>query len=79
MSVADFVLRDLDGELKEKLRQRAARRKRSLNAELREIVRVALTRPQACGPAEFRTPAPGVRAVGADRAQTTLRQRRSER
>ena len=45
-TMADIVLRNLDDALKEKLRQSAARHKRSMNAELREIVETALTRPR---------------------------------
>ena len=45
--MADIVLRDLDDQLKEKLRRRAASNRRSMNAELREIVRAALTAPWA--------------------------------
>ena len=81
--MADFVLRDLDDELKEKLRQRAARHKRSMNAELREIVRAALTRPQGHSPSELRKLPAEIRALGAGRAQTPseqlLRESRSER
>jgi plasmid stability protein len=68
--MADIILRDLDDELKEKLRQRAARHKRSMNAELREIVRVALTRTPGPGPAELRRLAAEIRALSADRVQT---------
>lgn len=44
--MANIVLRNLEDSLKEKLPQRAARDKRSMNAELREIVQTALTRPR---------------------------------
>jgi len=43
--MADFVLRNLGDDLKEKLGLSAARHQRSMNAELREIVRSALTQP----------------------------------
>lgn len=81
--VPDIVLRNLDEDLKEKLRQRAARHKRSMNAELREIVRAALTRPQHGSPAEFKKLAADIRALSAGRRQTPsevlLRESRDER
>ena len=81
--MADIVLRNLDDDLKEKLRQSAARHKRSMNAELREIVRLALTRPQGGSPAELRKLAADIRALSAGRPQTPaellLRESRDER
>lgn len=44
-ATADIVLRNLEDDLKEKLHLRAASNQRSMNAELREIVRTALARP----------------------------------
>ena len=41
-AMADIVLRNLDETLVEQLRLRAVRHGRSMNAELREIVREAL-------------------------------------
>lgn len=40
--MADIVLRNLEDDLKEKLRLRAASNQRSMNAELRDIVSAAL-------------------------------------
>lgn len=81
--MADIVLRNLDDDLKEKLRQRAALHKRSMNAELREIVRTALTRPRQHSTAELRKLAAEIRALSANRAQTPsellLQESRSER
>ena len=68
--MADFVLRNLDDDLKEKLRQSAARHKRSMNAELREIVRTALTRPQRGSAADLKKLAADIRALSAGRHQT---------
>jgi plasmid stability protein len=81
--MADIVLRNLDDDLKEKLRQRAALHRRSMNAELREIVRVALSRPQRGSVAELRKLAADIRALSADRPQTPsellLRESRDQR
>lgn len=69
--MADFVLRNLQDELKEKLRQRAAGNRRSMNAELREIVSAALQQPrQAGGRAELKKLAADIRALSAGRRQT---------
>lgn len=68
--MADIVLRNLDVQLKEKLRRRAARNQRSMNAELREIVGAALARPQGNGRAELKALAAEIRALSADRRQT---------
>jgi plasmid stability protein len=81
--MADIVLRNLDDALKEKLRQSAARHRRSMNAELREIVRVALSGPSPGGAAELRQLAAEIRALSAGRPQTPseelLRESRDER
>ena len=81
--MADFVLRNLDDDLKETLRQRAARHQRSMNAELREIVRSALTQPPASSAADLQQLAADIRALSAGRAQTPsedlLRESRGER
>ena len=81
--MADFVLRQLDDDLKERLRQRAALHQRSMNAELREIVRLALTGPADGGTAELKRLAAEIRALSAGRPQTPseelLRDSRSER
>lgn len=81
--MADIVLRNLDDTLKEKLRQSAARNKRSMNAELREIVQTALTRPRHGTAAGFKKLAADIRALSAGRAQTPsedlLREARGER
>ncbi len=84
--MADFVLRNLDDDLKEKLRQSAARHQRSMNAELREIVRSALTRPPNSpgnSTADLQQLAADIRALSAGRAQTPsedlLRESRGQR
>jgi antitoxin FitA len=43
--MATLTIRDLDDELRARLRVRAAERGRSMEAEVREILRDALTRP----------------------------------
>lgn len=81
--MADFVLRKLDDDLKEKLRLSAARHRRSMNAELREIVRDALSQPPRSGSADWQQLAADIRALSAGRAQTPsedlLRESRGER
>lgn len=81
--MADIVLRNLDDSLKERLRLRAARHNRSMNAELREIVREALMRPQRSTIDELKTLAADIRALSAGRRQTPsedlLREGREER
>jgi plasmid stability protein len=81
--MADIVLRDLDDDLKEKLRLSAARNKRSMNAELRDIVRAALTGPRQGNAAMLKRLAADIRALSAGRRQTPseelLRQSRDER
>ncbi len=68
--MADIVLRNLDDDLKERLRQVAALHKRSMNAELREIVREALTQPRQPDVAELRRLAAEIRSLSAGRRQT---------
>jgi antitoxin FitA len=81
--MADIVLRKLDDALKEKLRRSAALHRRSMNAELREIVRAALSGPAQGGTAELRQLALEIRALSAGRPQTPseelLREGRDER
>ena len=50
--MADMVLRNLDDELKQRLRERAAKHGRSMSAELRAIVAEALARPEPTDPVE---------------------------
>ena len=45
--MAQLVVRDLEESVKEKLRRRAARRRRSLEAEVRDILRDAVARPES--------------------------------
>ena len=47
--MATLTIRDLDDDLKAALRVRAAERGRSMEAEVREILRTALTRPSLPG------------------------------
>ncbi len=68
--MADIVLRNLDDELKERLRQRAARNRRSMNAELCAIVSEALVRPRGAGAAELKKLAADIRALSAGTPQT---------
>jgi plasmid stability protein len=81
--MADIVLRDLDDDLKEKLRLSAARNKRSMNAELRDIVRAALTGPRQANAGQLKRLAADIRALSAGRRQTPsedlLRESRDER
>ena len=81
--MADIVLRNLDDELKEKLRQRAARNQRSMNAELREIVSAALAQPRRGSPADLKKLAADIRSLSAGRQQTPsedlLRESRDQR
>ena len=44
--MAQLVVRDLEQSVKERLRRRAARRRRSLEAEVRDILRNAVARPE---------------------------------
>jgi plasmid stability protein len=68
--MSDIVLRNLGEDLKQRLRVRAARNRRSMNAELREIVRVALLQPQAASRAELKKLGAQIRALSAGRKQT---------
>jgi plasmid stability protein len=82
--MADMVLRNLDDDLKQRLRERAARHGRSMSAELRAIVAEALARPEPADPVEeFKRLAAKVRSLSAGRPQTPseelLRQSRDER
>ena len=81
--MADIVLRDLADETKEKLRQRAASNRRSMNAELRDIVSTALAQPRTASRAEFKQPAADIRRLSAGRVQTPsedlLRESRDQR
>ena len=45
--MAQLVVRDLEESVKEKLRRRAARGRRSLEAEVRDILRDAVARPES--------------------------------
>ncbi|MFZ2653086.1 MAG: Arc family DNA-binding protein [Burkholderiaceae bacterium] len=80
--MADIVLRNLDDDLKEKLRLRAASNQRSMNAELLEIVRAALAQPSSRR-AELKKLAADIRALSAGRRQTPsedlLRESRDQR
>ena len=81
--MADILLRNLECDLKEKLRQNAAKNKRSMNAELLEIVRVALTQVKHPNSAELKKLAAEIRALSKGRRQTPseelLRQSRGGR
>ena len=81
--MADIVLGNLDDDLKERLRQTAARHRRSMNAELREIVRRALTQPRRGSAADLKKLAADIRMLSHGRAQTPseqlLRESRDER
>jgi antitoxin FitA len=70
MVMGDMVLRNLDESLKQRLRERAASHGRSMSAELREIVSVALSQPELPRNAEFRDLAARLRALSAGREQT---------
>jgi plasmid stability protein len=45
--VAQLIVRNLDDSVKEKLRRRAARRRRSLEAEVRDILSAAVARSES--------------------------------
>ena len=47
--MAQLIVRNLDDDVKDKLRHRAARRRRSLEAEVRDILAAAVARPEASG------------------------------
>jgi len=69
-AMADIVLRNLEDDLKEKLRRRAASNQRSMNAELREIVSSALSRPRRSSSVDLKQLAADIRALSAERRQT---------
>jgi plasmid stability protein len=48
--MAQLVVRNLDAEVKERLRRRAIRRGRSMEDEVREILRAAVARDETPGP-----------------------------
>ena len=81
--MADIVLRNLEDDLKEKLRRRAASNQRSMNAELREIVSNALAQPRRTSPVDLKQLAADIRALSAGRRQTPsedlLRESRDQR
>lgn len=81
--MADIVLRNLEDEIKEKLRRRAASNQRSMNAELREIVSAALAQPRRSNRGELKKLAADIRALSRGRKQTPsedlLREGRDER
>ena len=82
--MADIVLRNLDDQLKQRLRERAALHGQSMAAELRAIVADALNRSETVdATAEFKRLSAQVRALSAGRTQTPsedlLRQGRDER
>lgn len=67
-----MVHRNLDDDLKQRLRERAAKHGRSMAAELRAIVADALTRPEPIDPvAEFKRLAAISRTTSARRVQTS--------
>ena len=68
--MANMLLRNLEDDLKEKLRQRAARNQRSMNAELREIVSTALARPRRTSLVDLKQLAADIRALSTGRRQT---------
>jgi antitoxin FitA len=68
--MADIVLRNLNDDLKEKLRLRAAANQRSMNAELREIVTLALAQPRRTSRTELKKLAADIRGLSARRRQT---------
>ena len=85
--MTDFVLRGIDEELKDQLRARAARNRRSMNAELRELLRAAMSQsqpqPQPSPRAELKKLAADIRALSTGTTQTPsedlLREARDER
>ena len=81
--MADIVLRNLDDDLKERLRMRAASNQRSMNAELQAIVGAALLEPKRKHGADLKKLAADIRALSAGRRQTPseklLRESRDER
>lgn len=81
--MADIFLRNIDEALKQALRERAALNGRSMSAELREILRVALAQASTERNAEFKRLAAISRAMSAGRKQTPsevlLRESRDDR
>ena len=81
--MGDIVLRNLEDDLKEKLRLRAASNQRSMNAELREIVSAALTQPRRGSRTDLKKLAADIRALSVGRLQTPsedlLRESRDQR
>ena len=81
--MADIVLRNLEDDLREKLRMRAASNQRSMNAELRDIVSTALAQPRHINRADLKKLAADIRALSASRPQTPsedlLRESRDQR
>ncbi len=81
--MSDIVLRNLGEDLKEKLRQRAASNRRSMNAELREIVSAALAQPRQRSKADLKKLAADIRSLSLARPQTPsedlLRESRDQR
>jgi plasmid stability protein len=80
---ADIVLRNLEDDLKERLRLRAASNQRSMNAELREVVSAALTQPRRGSLTDLKKLAVDIRSLSAGRRQTPaedlLRDNRDQR
>ncbi len=68
--MADMVLRKLDDSIKQRLRERAARNGRSMAAEVREILRIALEEMPVDPNAEFKQRAASLRALTAGRSHT---------
>ena len=81
--MADIVLRNLEDQIKEKLRRRAASNQRSMNAELREIVSAALAQPRRSSCCELKKLAADIRVLSKGRKQTPsedlLREGRDQR
>jgi plasmid stability protein len=64
--MADIVFRNLDDNMKEALRLRAARKRRSMNAELSELVRLGLANPDTSQPTTPARATPTLQALGAE-------------
>jgi len=81
--MADIMLRNLEDDLKEKLRLRAASNHRSMSAELREIVNAALAQARRSSQADLKKLAADIRALSPGRRQTPseelLRESRDQR
>jgi plasmid stability protein len=80
--LADFVLRNLDDDLIEKLRQSAAQNGRSMSAELQDIVRAGLSQPRRVSASELKKLAAEIRKLSDENQQTPceelLREGRNE-